>query len=75
MRSSIVFIYCLMFLISTRYFLLRFPAKICSPTKRNKLVIVIRITEATNLNFVSNARLFLNLILQLLHGGVNIHHI
>ena len=75
MRSSIVFIYCLMFLISTRYFLLRQPAKIYSPTKGNKLVIVIRITEAKNLNFVSNACLFINLMLQLLYGGENIYHI
>ena len=74
MTSSIVVIYCLMFLISIPYFLLRFPAKICPPTKRNKLVIVIRTTKEKDLKFVSKTRLF-NLILQWLHGGVNIYHI
>ena len=75
MTSSIVVIYCLMFLISIRYFLLRFPAKICPPTIKNKLVIVIRTTQEKDVKFVSNARLFLNLILQFLYGGVNIYHI
>ena len=74
MTSSIVVIYCLMFLISIRYFLLRFPAKICPPTRKNKLVIVIRTTKGKDVKFVSNARLF-NLILQLLHGEVHIYHI
>ena len=58
-----------MFLISIPYFLLRFPAKICPPTRRNKLVIVIRTTQEKDVKFVSNARLFLNLILLLPHGG------
>ena len=62
MTSSIVVIYCLMFLISIPYFLLRFPAKICRPTRRNKLVIVIRTPQEKDVKFVSNARLFLNLI-------------
>ena len=75
MRSSIFFIYYLMFLISIPFFLLRFPVKISPPTRKNKLVIVIRITEARNLYFVSNACLFLNMILQSLQGGVNIYHI
>ena len=75
MTSSIVVIYCLMFLISIPYFLLRFPAKICPPTRRNKLVIVIRTTQEKDVKFVSNARLFLNLILLLPHGGANIYHI
>ena len=59
MTSSIVLLYYLMSLISIRYFLLRFPAKISPPTRKNKLVIVI----------------ILNLILQLLHSGGNIYHI
>ena len=75
MTSSIVVIYCLMFLISIRYFLLRFPAKICPPTRKNKLVIVIRTTKGKDVKFVSNARLFLNLILLLPRGGENIYHI
>ena len=75
MTSSIVVIYCLMFLISIPYFLLRFPAKICPPTRRNKLVTVIRTTEEKNVKFVSNACLFLNLILLLPQGGANIYHI
>ena len=68
-------IYCLMFLITIPYFLLRFPAKICPPTIKNKLVIVIRTTQEKDVKFVSNARLFLNLILLLPHGGENISHI
>ena len=75
MTSSIVVIYCLMFLISIRYFLLRFPTNICPPTRKNKLVIVIRTTKGKDVKFVSNARLFLNLILLLLRGGANIYHI
>ena len=74
MTSSIVLRYCLMFVISMRYFLIRFPAKICPPTRRNKLVIVILTTKEKDVKFVSNA-LLLNLKLQLLHGGVNIYHI
>ena len=72
MTSFIVLRYCLMFVISIRYFLIRFPAKICPPT-RNKLVIVIRTTKEKDVKFVSNACLF-NLNLQLLHSGVNIYH-
>ena len=75
MTSSIVLRYCLMFVISIRYFLIRFPAKICPPTRRNKLVIVIRTTKEKDVKFVSNAGLFLNLILLLPHGGANIYHI
>ena len=75
MTSSIVVIYCSMFLISIPYFLLRFPAKICPLTRKNKLVIVIRTTKEKDVKFVSNARLFLNLILLLPHGGANIYHI
>ena len=75
MTSSIVVIYCSMFLISIPYFLLRFPAKICPLTRKNKLVIVIRTTQEKDVKFVSNARLFLNLILLLPHGGANIYHI
>ena len=48
MTSSIVLLYYLMSLISIRYFLLRFPAKISPPTRKNKLVIVII------LNFICN---------------------
>ena len=58
MTSSIVLLYYLMSLISMRYFLIRFPAKISPPTRKNKLVIVI----------------ILNFTLQLLHGGGNIYH-
>ena len=77
MTSSIVVIYCLMFLISIPYFLLRFPAKICPPTRKSKLVIVIRTTKEKDVKLVSNARLFLNLILLLPHGGrwANIYYI
>ena len=75
MTPSVVLRYCLMFVISIRYFLIRFPAKICPPTRRNKLVIVIRTTQEKDVKFVSNARLFLNLILLLPHGGANIYHI
>ena len=62
MTSSVVVIYCLMFLISIPYFLLRFPAKICPPRRRNKLVIVIRTTKEKDVKFVSNARQCFNLI-------------
>ena len=75
MTSSIVLLYYLIFLISIRYFLIRFPAKISPPRRRNNLVIVIRATKEKDVKFVSKARLFLNLILQLLHGGGNIYHI
>ena len=66
-----------MFLISIPYLLLRFPAKICPPTRKSKLVIVIRTTKEKDVKLVSNARLFLNLILLLPHGGrwANIYHI
>ena len=74
MTSSIVLRYCLMFVISIRYFLIRFPAKICPPTRRNKLVIVIRTTKEKDVKFVSNARQFFNLILSLPHGVANIYH-
>ena len=73
MTSSIVVIRC--FLISIHYFLLRFPAKICPPTRKNSLVIVILTTKEKDVKFVSSARLFLNLILLLPHGGANIYHI
>ena len=49
-----------MFLISIPYFLLRFPAKICPPTRRNKLIIVIRTTTEKDVKFVSKARQFFN---------------
>ena len=79
MASSIVFRYCLMFLNSIRFsnWFLRFLAMICPPTRRNNLNRTTnnlsRTTKEKDLKFVSNARLF-NLILQLLHGGVNIYH-
>ena len=57
--STVLLYYFKMSLISIRYFLLRFPAKISPPTRKNKLVIVI----------------ILNFILQLLHGGGNTYHI
>ena len=60
MTSSIVLRYCLMFVISIRYFVIRFPAKICRPRRRNKLVIVIRTTKEKDVKFVSKARQFFN---------------
>ena len=76
MTSSIVFRYGLMFFISIRFSnrFLRFPARICPSTRRNKLVIAIRTTKEKDVKFVSNARLF-NLILQFFPGGVNIYHV
>ena len=59
MTSSIVLLYYLMSLVSISYFLLRFPAKISPPTRKNKLVILI----------------ILNFILQFLHVGGNMYHI
>ena len=54
MTLSIVSRYCLMFLISICYFLLRLPAKICPLTRKNKLVIAILTLPKNHVKFVRN---------------------